>query len=398
VQPDCDCVVVGAGLVGSFAALALAAQGLRVSVIEQRAPIDANAVNDPRGLVLSAVSRRLFERYHLWAPLEAASNPITTVRISERGSFGSAELCAAEIGLDALGWACPADHLLRTLTFAMLDHAGISVHWQTRFVSAQAEADQILITSESHATKTNTSAKLLVAADGLDSAVRAHCGIAVDQFDYGQRALVANLSVSRPQSATAFEHFTRRGPLALIPLGGARYVSVQCLDTACANAAQHDEPDVYAAMLTRRFGTRLGTFTDLGPRYSYALTRQRAQTLYAPRTVVIGNAANAVHPNAAQGLNLGLRDVAALIDCCTGQTDPGKAAVLSAYSAARRADHVRVSTFTDVLAQAFRSPLAAVTGLRRMALTAAGYVAPLRRRVMLEASGLATLAHDAPRR
>lgn len=395
MQPDSDCLVIGAGLVGSIAALALADLGLRVCVVEQRARLDANISKDARALVLSAASQRILERYQVWSRLRPLACPIRNIRISERGAFGSVDLRAHEIGLEALGWACPADRLLAIFNAVMLEHERISVRWLTRFVSARADGHQLRVETDSKDTVGSITTRLLIGADGAGSAVREASGIVLERLDYAQRAIVANVSVARPRPNTAFEHFTRRGPLAFIPLGDARYVSVQCLDdNAALNASALDE-SAYLAMLGRRFGERLGAFSELGPRHSYRLARQRARALDAARTLIIGNAANTVHPNAAQGLNLGLRDVATLAQCLRGADDPGGPVTLSRYGQLRRRDHLQTGAFTDALAQGFRSRLPLVTCARRAALTLTAYVAPLRRRLMLDASGLLSLARAA---
>jgi 2-octaprenyl-6-methoxyphenol hydroxylase len=395
VQPDSDCLVIGAGLVGSIAALALAELGLRVCVLEQRAPLDSNISKDARALVLSAASQRILERYQVWSRLLPLACPIRDIRVSERGAFGSVDLCADEIGLEALGWACPADRLLATFNAVMLEHERISVRWLTRFVSARADGHEVRVETNSKDSIGSITTRLLIGADGAESAVREASGIMLERLDYAQRAIVANVSVARPRPHTAFEHFTRRGPLAFIPLGDARYVSVQCLDDSAASNASALDESAYLAMLGRRFGERLGAFSDLGPRHSYRLARQRARPLDAARTLIIGNAANTVHPNAAQGLNLGLRDVAILAQCLRGADDPGAATALSRYSQLRRRDHFQTGAFTDALAQGFRSRLPLVTCVRRAALTLTAYVAPVRRRLMLDASGLLILARAA---
>ncbi len=394
VQPDSDCLIVGAGLVGSIAALALHGLGCRVTLIERRAQLHPAANQDVRALVLSAGSLAILERYGLWPVLAPVSTAVRRIEVSDRGGFGHVSLAADDIGLEALGWACPADILLRRFNAAVIESAAIKVHWSTRFLAARDVADQIVVTAEVDGVEVDYRTRLLIAADGSDSAVRAARGIEVERLDYGQSAIVATVRAARPLAGTAFEHFTRRGPLAFIPCGGDRYVSVQCLDHAAADAAMALDGPAYLAMLERRFGTRLGGLDELGNRRRHALLRQRAETLHAPRTLIVGNAANTVHPNAAQGLNLGLRDVQALASCLAGAADPGAAERLRTYRLARQRDHQRTGALTDVLAQAFRSRLGPVSYVRRAAMLLTAHVAPLRRRLLLEASGLAALARD----
>ncbi len=396
MRPDCDCLVVGAGLVGSIAALTLAGRGLRVAVAERRgAPAQVSGA-DVRALVLSAASVRILEDLGVWPRLAAQATAVREIRVSERGAFSRVTLSADDIGVPALGWTCAADALLAAFNAAVEEHRGITVHWGRRVSALTAAAAAADVALDGDGSVTGITARLVVGADGADSTVRGAAGIGLDRLSYGQQAVVAAVTVERPREYTAFEHFTRRGPLALLPVGGARYVSVQCLDEAAAGAALALDDADYCAMLERRSGGRVGRFSAPGPRRAHALVRQRARSLVAPRTVLIGNAANTVHPNGAQGLNLGLRDVAALAAALDGAADAGAESVLAAYGASRRGDQRAVGAFTHALAQGFTSGLPGIACARRAALALAATATPLRRHLLREASGLAALARIAP--
>jgi len=394
VPAEVDCVVVGAGLTGSVAALALAARGLSVVVIEQHAPLPSPRL-DQRALVLSCASVRILAACGLWARLMPVSTAVRSIRISERGAFGTVRLDAAEVGLDALGWACPAGLMLGEFNSALLGQVGIEVRWSTQFLGCSAEPAAIRVRLGGPAGNQDVFARLLIGADGAESAVRAASGITVTRFDYAQQAIVASVHAARPAPHTAFELFTTEGPLALIPQGGARYVAVQCFRTERAmRVAELDDAD-YLALLERRSGARLGSLSELGPRRVHALVRQRADCVTGARTVIIGNAANTVHPNAAQGLNLGLRDAAELAGIAGGATDPGAATTLDAYAAARVRDHRRTGGLTHALARTFASPLAPVACARRTLMAVCAHTGPLRRRVIAEFGGLSALADSA---
>ena len=391
MRPEFDAVVVGAGLIGSACALALSRAGLHVSLIEAR-PAPTAASVDARALVLAPSSVAVFCELELWPSLAPHAHPITTIVVSDRGGCGRLYLRAADAGLDALGYACPAAALQHSLRAAAMTALGPSWRWASRYRRHTHSDTGVMVTIEdSDGHESVLTAALLIAADGSDSEVRTALGLAVRRYDYGQHAVVAMIEVARAEPNTAFEHFTCEGPLALIPCGGSRYVSVQCLAAARAADALALDDESYAAMLVQRFGTRLGPISRCGPRRAHALRAQSAHHLTAPRAVLIGNAANTVHPNAAQGLNLGLRDVAALATR-SARGDPGDVDGLAAYAAARTLDHRRTVRFTDGLAQTFRSPLAGLRGGRRLALTVADLCMPLKRALILEASGLAALA------
>lgn len=393
MQPEFDAIVIGAGLVGSSAALALHRQQRRVLLIEQsHAPQAPDG--DARALVLSAASVEILSELEVWSRLAPHAIPIRHIRVSDRGGFGALTLHADDGGLDALGWACPADILLYELRSAVVEAVGEDACWATRYVSHRVVDEHVEVEVARGDESRRVRAALLIGADGNASPVRVACGIETEGYDYGQHALLALVEVQHPQAGTAFEHFTREGPLAMIPCGGARYVSVQCLHEARALAAIKLDDIAYGAELERRFGARLGRITVGGARRAHALVRQRARRLTDPRVVLLGNAANTMHPNAAQGLNLGLRDVATLAMSLAAGGDAGAADVLARYALARAPDQRNTVGFSDLLAQGFRSRLCTVTATRRLALALADLCPGAKQRFIHEASGLAALARS----
>ena len=395
MPPDFDAVIIGAGLVGSCAALALHRATRSVLLVDAAAPPQRPA-GDARALVLSTASVEILTELGLWPRLAPHATPIRHIRVSERGGCGALTLNAVDSGLENLGWACPADLLLYELRCAAAAALGENACWSTRYASHHVCTDHVEIQLEHGAETRSVRAALVIGADGNRSSLRAAGGIETDGYDYGQHALIAKVAVERPAAYTAFEHFTRQGPLAMIPCGGAHYVSVQCLHETRALAALTLDDGAYGAELERRFGTRLGHLTVTGARRAHGLLRQRARRVVAPRTVLIGNAANTMHPNAAQGLNLGLRDVATLAVClATGDDrDSGAVTRLERYAAARAPDHRRTVSFTDLLAQGFRSRLWPLTVTRRLLLTLADLSPVTKQRLIHEASGLAALARS----
>lgn len=373
-------------------AVLLKRRGLSVALLERRAKPTLVSLNtDVRALVLAPASVRILEEAGLWPALVPLAEPIRHIRVQQRGRFGSVRLNAADVGRPALGYACPGDGLLQALVAAAEAALGDAFHWATSYVGHDSNPNRVLLSAESNGQTIHFESRLLIAADGAESGVRRGASITVERFDYQQQAIVANLHASAPLSYTAFERFTSAGPLALIPRGGASYVAVQCLDDESAMHAMAQSDDDYLADLEIRFGGQLGTFSNLGPRHRHALLRRRAAHIIAPRVALIGNAANTVHPNAAQGLNLGLRDAYGLSQAIADR-DPGATETLDRFVAHRTRDHASTMRVTDLLAQTFRSPLAAVACVRGAALAATAYLAPLRRRLIVEASGLGALA------
>lgn len=391
---EVDCVVVGAGLAGATLAVGLAECGLSVVTVDARSRTAEAPGRDVRGLALAPTTQHLLARLGVWKTLAARANPLREIVVSDRGQFGSTMLSCTDLGVPALGFVCPADVLLAHLEGALMNLPTITPCWHAtvtdiapcagrialRVVHADAEAGELLTT------------RLLVAADGLHSVVRAHFGIEVTSRDYGQSAIVCNADVERPLPHTAFERFTREGPLAVLPHGGRRVVIVRATRSDEVAGLMQLSDEAFLADVQQRFGARLGRFSSAGERRAYALKLNRARALVAPRAVLIGNAANTIHPNGAQGLNLGLRDVATLLDLVSNALsrgeDIGSPALLDAYARRRKPDQDRTVRFSDGLARAFGLDLAPFNALRGAALLACDLLPPLKHALMWRLMGL----------
>ena len=391
---DFDCVVVGAGLAGAALAIGLAQAGFRVAALDGRARASAAPGRDVRGLALSASSRRVLEALCVWAGLVPKLTPIREVQVSALGHFGSTTLRAASLDLDALGHVCPADHLLAQLDAVMDRTHGLEVAYETRLHAVHHEDPAGIRLELANAEGLHgLSARLLVAADGSQSFVRRHFGIVGQTRDYDQVAIVANVDLERAAPGTAYERFTNAGPTALLPLDGdKRYVLVRTARTHDAEALAAMVDAEFLADAQRRIGWRMGRLGNLGERRTHALRLDRAERLTAPRTVLVGNAANTIHPNAAQGLNLALRDVATLLDvlAAPGQMggDPGEPELLENYAARRHSDHDRTAGFSDGLARLFGLDGALPTLARGVALLACDLIPPVRQALMARLMGL----------
>ncbi|MSQ69423.1 MAG: 2-octaprenyl-6-methoxyphenyl hydroxylase [Gammaproteobacteria bacterium] len=387
VVREFDCAVIGAGLAGATLAVGLARCGLRVAAIDARPPASATAGRDIRGLALASSSQRLLVALGLWSGLREHLTPIQRVRVSAQGHYGSTTLRAALMGVPALGYVCAADRLLAALDAALAAAPLLTPFYGTTLHTLAPAADRVALQLSSAAGLEHLSARLIVAADGSHSVVRRHYEIASRQFDYGQTAVVANLDVEHPEPHTAVERFTPDGPCALLPLGGARHVLVRTARSTEAQALLAASPAAFLADVQARFGWRYGRFSGLGSRRAHPLVLHRAQQLVAPRAVLIGNAANTIHPNAAQGLNLALRDVATLLDCLAGTADPGAPAALANYAAQRQPDHERTVNFSHGLARLFTLEVPLVGVGRGLTLAACELLPPLRTALMARLMG-----------
>jgi 2-octaprenyl-6-methoxyphenol hydroxylase len=375
-----DVAIVGGGMVGATLSVALAPLNLRVALIEA---IPHNAASQPsfdeRTTALSNGSRRILETIGVWPALDALATPIAKIHVSDQGRFGFARIDAREQGLAAMGYVVP-NRALGSVLWARLSSAGIKVFCpaEVSLVAANDEGVKIEITEAG--AKSAIDAKLIVAADGAQSAVRSAFGVDAEVRDYGQTAVITTVLPQHFHDNVAYERFTPSGPLALLPLDGGRCTLVLTLTKDAAQSALEWSDQEFLAEVQRRFGFRLGRFLKVGRRVPYPRSLTQADRTSAPRCVIIGNAAQGLHPVAGMGFNLGLRDAACLAELIAenarSDADPGNLTLLRQYDAWRSADRSGVIRFTDGLVRLFSNPLGGVARLRNLGLLAFDLLPP----------------------
>jgi 2-octaprenyl-6-methoxyphenol hydroxylase len=366
-----DVAIVGGGMVGASCALALAGTGRSVVLIEGIAPDGAAQPSfDERTTALGNSSRRIFESLGVWPRLEPHAAAIRTIHVSEAGRFGFARLKADAQGIDAFGYVVANRVIGAALWGALANAAGVSARVPARPQSVEIAPDAVTLTIvDAAGERERLKARVVVAADGAHSVVRAAAGIAASVEDYGQVALVMNVQADRPHDGTAFERFTSAGPLAVLPLqdGSLSVVWTAAPPHAARLLALPDA--AFIEELQACFGWRAGRFLRVGHRASYALHLTRAAASVALRTALIGNAAQALHPVAGQGFNLGLRDAAMLAELiAAGDEDAGAAALLDQFADWRARDRSGVIRFTDGLIKLFGDGRRSVGMLRNLGL------------------------------
>jgi len=363
-----DVAIVGAGPVGAALALLVSASGRSVRVIEAR----PGPSRDARTLALSQASREMLEGVGGWP--QAGITPIADIHVSQKGGPGRTVIAAAEQGLPALGYTVSYAALEAALE-SRLAEAGVPVSYGASCESITLGADAATVGLKDGSA---VAADLLVLADGGGNARRIP-GLAYLEKDYGQVAVTGPVWTDRPHRGRAYERFTPQGPVALLPVDD-RYALVWTATPAEGDRIRALDDTAYLAGLQAHFGDRAGRFVKAGPRAAFPLKLRTINTTVARRAVIVGNAAQAMHPIAGQGLNIGLRDAASLAAVLAARRrDAGAAEVLDAYRASRRRDTGRGVAFTDFLVGAFMDRRRVVTWGRGLALSALDLLPPARR-------------------
>jgi 2-octaprenyl-6-methoxyphenol hydroxylase len=366
---EVDVVIVGGGMVGASFALALRATKLRVLLVESVPPDSAAQPSfDERTTALGNGSRQIFESLGVWQAMEKDAAAIRSIHVSDAGRFGVARLDAAEQRIPAFGHVVPNRTIGRVLWQALRETPNVTVAMpaQVKNVTLHGEAVTLDVVSD---TTERIRASVAVAADGAGSMLRASAGIDTEVEDYDQVAIVVNAATDKPNSGEAFERFTPSGPLAVLPNAGGGYTVVWAVRPERAAALMALDEAQFAAELLASFGWRAGRWTRIGRRNTYPLTLSRASETVAGRVVLIGNAAQALHPVAGQGFNLGLRDAATLAEMLAGaKANPDFTGLLSRFAAWRAEDRQGVTRFTDGLVKLFGSELPGLGLVRNFGL------------------------------
>ena len=339
---DCDIVICGGGMIGTSLALALSPLDLDIVVVEAVArAAEGQPSFDDRSTALSRSTQRAYEAMGLWEQVAANSTRIRQIHVSDRGRFGFAHIDAAEQGVEALGYVVINRVLGKVLNEALAAADNVTLHCPMSVTDIRSADENALVVAEGDSGEQSFRCKLVVAADGANSTARNLVGIGSSREAYDQWAVIGNVLPDLAPGERAFERFTERGALAMLPVAEHRSAFVWMQPEADAKQRLTQDDDEFLHDLQQIFGMRLGRFSRVGKRAAYPLALSRANQLVADRAVVVGNAAHGLHPIAAQGFNLGMRDVAALGDCIAdaiaGENgDPGSTRVLERYAEWRR--------------------------------------------------------------
>ena len=386
-----DLIVIGAGIVGAATALAAARDGLRVVLVEAREPAPWRAdAPDLRVFAIAPDGLALFDDLGVGAAIRAArAQPYRRMRVWDAAGGGELDFDATALGRDALGHIIENDLMVDRLWAACRVQAGIEVACPATIESFVQDGEGVQATLSDGRV---LSAKLLVGADGARSKVRELAGIAVDAHDYGQQGLVAFVTTERPHQDTAWQRFLVTGPLAFLPFADGRCSIVWTLPTDEAQRLRTCDEAGFLRELTRAFDARLGECTAVSARAAFPLRRQLAKSYVSGRVLLLGDAAHAVHPLAGQGVNLGLRDVAALRATWREAQSRGTAFDaghrLARWERGRRSDATVSAHAFETINRTFSNDAMWPTLLRGHLLGLAGRIPPLSRALWRHAAGL----------
>lgn len=395
MAPEFDILIIGGGLNGPALALALAQGGMRVCVADAR-PATARAEPgfDGRAYALALASVRVLQGIGVWPALAAKAQPILGIRVSQgRPGEGAFPLMLGfdhtEIEEGPMGQMMEDRHLYAAFLQAMRGEPRITLKSGARVVAQDTEGPLARATLESGE---EIGARLIIGCDGRDSAVARRAGINRWGWDYGQTALVCAVAHEKPHEGIAHQMFLPAGPLAILPLPGNRSSIVWSELRDIAEGIAGLDEAAWLEHLRPRFGSFLGDIALEGARFAYPLRLSVAEDFIAPKLALVGDAAHGVHPIAGQGLNLGLRDVAALAEvvimAARRGEDIASELVLERYQQWRRFDVVKMALGMDAVNRLFSNDSGALAMLRGFGLGAVNALPALRRALIREAAGL----------
>ncbi len=372
-----DILIVGGGPVGATLALALQKTQQSVMVVEAVEDFSTLPGFDQRTIAISQSSQQMLEAVGVWS--ELPNTPIQHIHVSQKGFFGTSTIHAESYDVPALGYTVRAGNLGWAIEREIAACPNIDWRAPARVVAIEHQANYEQVTVESTNGKIEVHANLVVAADGKDSSVRSMLNLKTKKKDYNQVALVAKAIHEKPHEQVAYERFSDEGPMAFLPLEGRESAMVWTMTPDKADAMKALSDAEFIKRFQQRFGFRLGRLLSVKDRASYPLELVQVPEPVQARCILIGNAAHSLHPVSGQGLNLGLRDVAELVELLSAQGSLVEQTVLEAFMQKRHKDHQRVVVFTDGLIELFGAPMTLIGHMRGVGLIAFDAIPALKR-------------------
>lgn len=385
-----DIAIIGCGLVGASFARSVAVVGLNVLVVDKLPPQALYSDSlDNRGLALSHTTKQILDSLNCWHKIAPNAYAIENVHVSEQYSFGHAMLNAAANNIPALGYVVSASNLGKAITQDLEQLKNITI-------MRPAEVNNMVFDNHSKnwqlsINNQDVRVKLLVAADGANSVLRNTKNIVSNTIDYEQLAIVTNVKIAAKNITTAYERFSANGVIALLPFGPQNIKCVWTAPNVIAAQLKAMSDIEFIAALQAVIGFRLGKFNTISERKSFAIVQTCADPIYSEGLVLIGNAANTLHPVAAQGFNLGIRDAVTLAKVLgiakNNNQEINSIATLQQYAALRFNDHNKTLKFTNSLVDIFADNNNIVKASRRLGILAAQFIRPLNKKIISHGLG-----------
>ena len=389
---DFEVVVIGAGVAGSSLALSLAKEGVAVCLIDKGTPEIKEDISGGRTAALNLASQNILEKLGVKRGIQNYLTPFKNIYVWDSEGTSSLEFSSDEIGQPKLGDVVTNNAILSSIFLLLPNHKNLRFLSGDRLKTLDPQEESIKVCTEGGE---NISCKLVVGADGGLSSVRELSSINIRTWSYDQKALIANLKAEKSHNNTAYQVFTKNGPIALLPMQKDNEESLSLVWSADIDYAERlldlDIPS-FLNELERKTESVLGKLSMDGEMSSYPLHQLHAKDYYAQRVVLIGDAAHSMHPLAGQGLNLGLGDVEELANRILSSRrhgeDVGNDKMLSDYSKARKSINLRMMGFMEVFKKGFGSTNPWVRLGRNMAFGATQKAPELRKRFIKEAAGI----------
>lgn len=375
-----DVVIVGGAVVGVTFALALTQQSskpLSIAIVEATHFNPATQGGfDARSIALSLGTTDILDRFGLWTDIKSLSTPITTIQVSEQGHAGMTDIDAGSLYIPALGY------VVELSAIGQLYHSKLNEYQNIEYLCPCAvtglEQKQDYVDIELSDGKTLRS-KLVVAADGTNSPCCQLAGIEAEFYDYDQTAIITNVVPEMDHNGRAFERFTSEGPVALLPMSERRMSLVWCVHPEHAQTLIACDDEAFLSELQDKFGWRLGKFQSSGTRHAYSLQLTVRKGKVSHRFAAVGNAAQTLHPIAGQGFNLGIRDIATLVDEISHYPeDIGNYSGLHGYKIRRESDQQQTINLTSSLVHLFSNTWLATMVGRNISLMVADNIPVLK--------------------
>lgn len=386
-----DLVIVGGGLVGMSLAVALADTPLSILLLEQNrvAPVHANHL-DLRTTGLTRSSERLFTTAGVWPSLHKHATPIERLEISELGAFGCARIDGQRHGISPIGYMLPNHALIAVLSEQIAKCKNINVKSPASLQTLRSLDQGVELRVDQDGQVHTYTTALVVGVDGANSKVRELLHFSVTQKDYGQSAIITNVLPQLPHNNTAYERFTEVGPLAVLPIQEHHCALIWTHASEAVSDYVELNDQEFLQRLQSEFGYRLGKFIQVGKRVAFPLSLTVSESLCTDNVVLLGNAAQSVHPVAAQGLNLGLRDVKALVELLKKYQFHSEdySQMLSEYEQMRIADRNHVIRLTDSLTRIFAVQASPLKSLRSLGIRAVGALPVVQRALLRRNLGM----------